>query len=34
MKYDKIVAISQEKSKVKAEMQSKKFKICWIEKKK
>lgn len=34
MKYDKIVAISQEKSKVKLRLQSKKFKICWIEKKK
>lgn len=34
MKYDKIVAISQEKVRLKLRLQSKKFKICWIEKKK
>lgn len=29
MKYDKIVAISQEKSKVKAEIAKQEIKICW-----
>lgn len=33
MKYDKIVAISQEKVRLKLRLQSKKFKICWIERK-
>ena len=34
MKYDKIVAISQEKSKVKAEIAKQEIQNIWIEKKK